>query len=429
MKQLKLYPLEKPITKTIEIPGSKSYTNRALLMAALIENPVTIKNPLKSDDTVAMIECLKTLGITIDETEKEIIVKGSYKDVKDKEYNLNANLAATAIRFLLPLLCIIPGEKTLCGKEGLNKRPIGELVNGLKQLGAKIKYLEKEGYPPLKITSSTLQSKNIHIKGDVSSQFFSALFMIAPVIDGLKLEVDDIQISKPYIDMTIDTMKKFGISVINKNYQTYTIEHNQKYNCKEYIVEGDFSSAGYFFAIAALTKSTITLKDLNPDSLQADKKLISVIEKMGSKIVYQTNEITIVGNGVKPVNIDMIDFPDQAQTVATLAAFADGKTIITGLQSLHVKETDRLKASVIELNKMRIKTESTFETLMIYGGKPKAARIDTYGDQRTAMSFAVAGAKLNNIIINDPDVVNKTFPTFWDMLEKIGMKVERINIL
>lgn len=426
MKQIKLFPLKQQVTKTIEIPGSKSYTNRALLMAALTENPVSIKNPLKSDDTIAMVICLKTLGIEVIETEKEILVKGSYKDVKDCEYNLNADLAATAIRFLLPLLCIVPGSKTLQGKEGLNKRPIGELVNGLRQLEATIEYGEKEGYPPLKITSSKLESNTVHMKGDVSSQFFSALFMISPIIGGLKLTVDGVQISKPYIDMTIDTMKKFGIDVINDNYETYTIEKKQSYDCHEYTVEGDFSSAGYFIAIAALTKSTLTLKNLNPDSLQADKEMLSVVEKMGSKITSGNNKITIVGNGVVPIAVDMIDFPDQAQTVATLAAFADGKTVLKGLQSLHVKETDRLKASETELNKMEIKTESTFDTLTIFGEKPKPATIDTYGDQRTAMSFAVAGAKIDGLIINDPDVVNKTFPEFWNKLEELGIKIERI---
>lgn len=423
MKQLKLYPIEKPVRKTIEIPGSKSYTNRALLMAALTNNPVIIKNPLKSDDTVAMVNCLKKLGIKIEENSDSLLVVGSFADIKNSNYTLNTNLAATAIRFLLPLLCVIPGTKILQGEIGLNKRPIGELVKGLVQLGAKIEYLEHEGFPPLKITSSKLNSNTVHMKGDVSSQFFSALFMIAPVIGGLTLEVDGTQISKPYIDMTIDTMKNFGIEVKNYKYQKYTIKADQNYTCKEYTVEGDFSSAGYFIAIAALTKSTLILKNLNQYSFQADKKLISVITKMGSKVTTKKGEIIIAGKGVKPVTINMIDFPDQAQTVAALAAFAQGVTTLTGLQSLHVKETDRLKATETELKKMGIKTESTFDTLTIYGGLPKAATIDTYGDQRTAMSFAVAGAKIQGMIINDPDVVNKTFPEFWEKLEQIGMEV------
>lgn len=427
MKQILLHPLEKPARETIIIPGSKSYTNRALLMAALTKNAVTIHNPLISDDTVAMVACLKKLGIKIEEKANAIRVVGSYLDVKESNYVLNTNLAATAIRFLLPLLCIVPGTKNLQGKKGLNKRPIGELVNGLRQIGAKIEYLENEGFPPLKITSSTLEDGIVHMRGDVSSQFFSALFMIAPVIGGLSIEVDGIQISKPYITMTLDTLKKFGIEVINKKFQFYSINANQKYSCTEYSVEGDFSSAGYFIAIAALTGSTFILKNLNQYSFQADKKLFSVVKKMGSKVIAKKDEIIIAGKGVKAVTVNMIDFPDQAQTVAVIAAFAQGKTILTGLQSLHVKETDRLLATETELEKMGIKTESTFDTLTIYGGAPKNATIDTYGDQRTAMSFAVAGSKIIGMKINDPDVVNKTFPGFWNTLKEIGIKIERIE--
>lgn len=198
---------------------------------------------------------------------------------------------------------------------------------------------------------------------------------------------------------------------------------NKKYTCKTYTVEGDFSSASYFLAIAVLTKSTITLKNLHADSLQADKKLLSILENMGNKIKYGTNEITIAGREIKPVTIDMIDFPDQAQTLAVLLSFADGKSILTGLQSLHVKETDRLKATINELTKMKIRTEATHDSLTIYGNKPQAAKIDTYGDQRTAMSFAIAGAKLPSMIIKDPNVVNKTFPEFWKKLQELGMEI------
>lgn len=427
MKRVKLYPLQKPVTKTIEIPGSKSYTNRALLMAALTKNPVTIKNPLFSDDTWAMIGCLRLLGVAVELDENAIIVKGSIDDIKDCHYVLNTNLAATAIRFLLPLLTIVPGEKVLEGKEGLNKRPIGELVDALKQLGAKIEYLEKEGYPPLKISSSKLQSKPITIKGNVSSQFFSALFMIAPLIDGLTITVDGKQTSKPYIDMTIDSMKQFGVTVKNNNYASYSISAGQEFQCKTYTVEGDFSSAGYFFAIAALTQSTFILKNLNPQSRQADRKLLDILEKMGNKITYGDNEITIVGKTIKPVTINMIDFPDQAQTLSVLVSFANGESVICGLETLHVKETDRLKAISEELNRMNITTQTTNDTIVIHGGSPKPANINTYGDHRMAMAFTISGAKLSNIAIKDPDVVNKTFPDFWDIIEKIGIKIEKEN--
>ena len=427
MKSVKLYPLNKPVTKTIEISGSKSYTNRALLIAALTENSVKIINPLFSDDTKAMIDSLTKLGIEINISSKLIQVNGSLKDIYDGEHLVDTNLAATVIRFLLPLLAVVPGIKIIEGKEGLNKRPIADLVNALRQLGANIEYLDKEGFPPLRISSSKLNPGNVELDGRVSSQFLSALFMIAPMIGGMTIEVMGKQISKPYIDMTIDCMKKFGVKVINKNYQRYEILPNQEYKIDEYAVEGDFSSAGYFFAVATLTESTITIKNLNPESVQADRKILKVLSQMGNVVTFGADEITIKGNGVKSAVIDMLDFPDQAQTLAVLAAFAKGATLLTGIQSLHVKETDRVKATAAGLKKMGISTESTFDTITIHGGNPKPAKIDTYGDQRTAMSFAIAGAKISGMEINDPDVVNKTFPDFWKKLEEVGIKAEEIK--
>lgn len=423
MNTTEIVPLQESITASISIPGSKSYTNRALLLAALTDNPVTIKNPLFSDDTKAMIACLKSLGVEINSSEKEIKVVGSVKDITNKEYDLNAEYSGTTIRFILALSTIIPGIKTIQGKEGLNKRPIKDLVDALQQLGAEIEYLDKEGFPPLRVTSTTVNPGAVFMNGEISSQYLSAILMIAPLVGDVTIAIKGDQISKPYIDMTIDTMKQFSVTITNNDYLAYTIT-KQQYNASEYLVEGDFSSAGYFFAIAALTKSTITLKNLNADSKQADKKLLEVLEKMGSQISYGENEITIKGNGVQPMEIDVTDFPDQAQTLAVLAAFADGTTVLKGVQSLRVKETERVVAVQRELEKMGIKTTSTNDTLTITGGNPKAAAIDTYGDHRMAMSFAVAGTKLAGMKINNPEVVTKTFPNFWNKLGEIGVQTK-----
>lgn len=427
MKSIKIVPLEKPVKAEVTIPDSKSYTNRALPMAAMTENKIRIINPLLSDDTQAMIKCLQVLGIKIDVFNNSIEVIGSIEDIKNNNYVLDADLSGTTIRFILPLLTIIPGVKILKGKEELNKRPIKNLVEALRQLGATIEYLNQEGYPPLRITSSTLKNGTVTLDGSISSQYFSALLMTAPLIGKLTIKVEGAQVSKPYIDMTIDTMKKFGVNVINEEYKKYIVPNQQAYKVKQYTVEGDFSSAGYFFAIAALTKSTIILRNLNPDSVQADRKILNVLEEMGSKITYGENEITIQGKGVKAVEVNMIDFPDQAQTLAVLAAFADGITKLSGIQSLRIKETERVIALENELKKMGIQTSSTADTLIIYGGSPKPAKINTYGDHRMAMSFAIAGAKLSGIEINDPDVVNKTFPDFWKILNSIGVKTKLVN--
>jgi 3-phosphoshikimate 1-carboxyvinyltransferase len=209
--------------------------------------------------------------------------------------------------------------------------------------------------------------------------------------------------------------------VQNHEYQAYTIPANQQYKKDYYTVEGDFSSAGYFLAIAALTSSTLTLENLNPASKQADRKLVDILQKMGSTIHAGDNSLTIAGNGVRALTLNAIDFPDQGQTLAVLAAFAEGTTTISGVQSLRVKETERVIATQQELAKMEIKTEATNDTLTIYGGNPKAATIDTYGDHRMAMAFAVAGTKLAGMEINDPEVVGKTFPEFWKKLENMGI--------
>lgn len=425
MKKFKIIP-SKEIFGTVLIPSSKSLTNRALIIASLIKGEVVIKNPLESGDTRAMIDCLKELGIKIEEKPGEIKVSGDIGEIREKEYKLNAKLSGTTIRFLLALSCIIPGKKIIYGDKPLNVRPIGELAGALKDLGAEIKYLEKPGYPPLLIKSENLTSNKTILHGDISSQFFSALLMIGPVINGLEISVMGKQISKPYIDITTDLMKHFGVTVKNENYKKYMVDARQKYAKKDYTVKGDYSSAGYFLAIAVLTKSKLILKNLNNNSKQADRNFLEIIEKLGGKIRFKGNDLEVFGNGVKPISVDMENCPDQVQTLAVLLAFAKGKSTITGVRSLRIKETERVLALQNELKKMGIKTESTVDSLTIYGGNPKPAEIDTYNDHRTAMSFAIAGSVLEGMVINNPEVVSKTFPDFWEKLERIGVKHEEI---
>ena len=424
MNRIKIEAVKKSLNASITIPGSKSYTNRALLISALVGSKVRLVNPLFSDDTEAMIACLKKLGVSVSINSSSISVLGNLQNLKSGEYKLDANLSGTTLRFMLALATIIPGVKTLFGKEGLNKRPIADLVKGLRQLGAKIEYLEKPGFSPVKILSSKLNQGEILIKGSVSSQYLSAILLISPVIGEITIKVKDVQLSKPYIDMTLDIMEKFGVKVLNENYQKYITRANQKYSKGTYIIEGDYSSACYFGAIAALTKSNITLKNINQNSKQADLKFFKILDQMGNKVVSGVNQITIYGKGIKAVDVDMQDCPDQVQTLAVLAAFAKGKTQISGVQSLRMKETDRIFALTEELKKMAVKVESSQDTLTIYGGNPNPATIDTYDDHRMAMSFAIAGVKISGMAINNPDVVNKTFPEFWNMLKAIGIKLD-----
>ncbi len=431
MTRLHVHPLRKPLTASdnveVTVPGSKSYTLRALLLAALTDNTVLIRNPLISDDTQAMLDCLNALGIRTVQIEDGVEVIGSVHDVPDKDVALDANLSAATLRFLIALSCIIPGTQILQGQHGLNQRPVKDLVDSLRQLGARIEYLDRDGYPPVRISSSALNAGKVQVDGRTSSQYVSALMMIAPLIGKLEIEVTGELISKPYLDMTIETIKQFGVSVQNNNYQTIRIADDQNYAAMEYTVEADASSAAYFLAIAALTRSTLTLRHFNPKSKQADMRFIQILAEMGNQIITGDNSMTIRGEGVQALDVDMRDCPDQAQTLAVLAAFAPGITRITGLQSLRVKETDRLSAIEQELSEMGIHTVTTTDSIEIHGGNPQPACINTYGDHRMAMSFAVAGAHLPGMQIENPDVVNKTFPNFWNELQKMGVHSQTIQ--
>lgn len=421
---IELIPGKKQITASIKVPGSKSYTNRALILAALTKGKVEIINPLFSEDTKAMISSLIGLGINISVQKQKIIVDGDISSVKNRSHLLDANLSATTIRFLTSVSCILPGIKTLTGKQALLERPIKDLVDGLVKLGAEISYLNREGFPPIRISSTVLKPREIRIKGRVSSQFLSSILMVAPKIGNLVIKVDELS-SKPYVEMTLDLMGKFGLVVKNNEGNKFFIEHGQTYKASKVFIEGDFSSATYFAAIACLKKNKIKLENLKGISKQADSKFFDILEMMGNKITRNGDSIIVEGKRIKPVNIDMVNCPDSILTLSVLSAFAKGKTKISGIQTLKYKETDRLKAVRTELKKMEIKTEVRKNTLIIYGGNPKPAVIKTYNDHRMAMSFAVAGSILRGMEIENPDVVNKTFPDFWKEMQKLGIKVKK----
>lgn len=394
--------------RRVAVLGSKSYTNRALILAALTQGPVYLHNPLFCDDTEAMIDCLQMLGIAIERKSDLLIVHGDISQVREGKYQLFARSSGTTMRFMLALLCLVPGLKTISGSRRLNERPMEDLVCALRQLGAKIE--DKQ------ILSSSLFGKSVQLQGDISSQFCSALLMIAPYLpDGLTISTLGNKISKPYIDMTIGCMREWGVEVFSQE-GVYFVAPRQQYRMTNYFIEGDFSSASYFFAIGALTKSKVTVANVNPFSLQADRRFLTILENMGNPIHYAAREICIEGRQLSAIEVDMEDCPDQVMTLAVLAAFAPGVTKISHIRSLRVKECNRVQAVRCELAKMGIRTEETLDTLTIYGGKPHAAEIDTYDDHRIAMAFAVAKTLLPDMVIRNPEVVNKTFPTFWEVL-------------
>jgi len=445
MNVLEIQPLTQPVQATVSIPGSKSYTLRALLLAALSCGAVRIHNALLSDDTRAMSACLRKLGKQVKYENQALAVSDFSDDLKhelrrhdllsDEDGRdpvvLDVDLSAASMRFLIALCCLLPGTQILQGREGLNKRPVADLVDSLQRMGAKIEYLDRPGYPPVQISSETLTGANAVISGETSSQYASALLMIAPVLaerlgQNVTLKITGPLLSRPYLEMTRQTMANFGVATQWESEHRICIPQGSRYHQPDYAVEADASSAAYFFALAALTGSAITVQPVNPASAQADMAFLTILEKMGNPVVRHEHGITVTGTGIRPLgHVDMRHCPDQAQTLAVLAAFADGETYMTGLQSLRVKETDRLAAVCAELGKMGIHTEATADTLRVYGGRPHAAIVDTYGDHRMAMAFAVAGAQLPGLKIRNPQVVSKTFPTFWQALRQAGVQTRR----
>lgn len=391
-------------TFEITVPGSKSLTNRALILASLTNGVSVIKNWSKSDDSLLLIKALKKLGVFIIEDKVGLKITGNNGNFKAFNGCLNVGDAGTAMRFLTSLKVLIPGKVIISGSKRMEERPIKELTETLKRI----------------------KTGKVSIKGNISSQFISSLLMIAPVLKkGLVINVTGKLVSKSYVDMTIDLLNKFGVKVINHQDKKFVVNKNQKIKPIIYEVESDASGASYFWGIAAITGRKIRIKNIDPLSSQGDVGFVDILEKMDCQVIKNTKKSWIQVEGskkLKGITINMSLMPDTAQTLAVVAAFAHGKTKITGLSTLKMKETDRLQALKNELNKMKIKSEITHDSITIIGGKPEKAVIKTYRDHRMAMAFAVATTKIPGMRINNPEVVSKSFPNFWEKLEKLDVK-------
>ncbi len=418
-------PLTKPIEVKVKVPGSKSFTNRALVVAALANGVTTLSGVADANDSRLLIKLLDRLGVEIVEHDSVIEVRGN--GGKFDEFNgvLNVEDAGTVMRFMTALCCLVPGEITLEGSERMNQRPIKELVNGLTRLGAEITYTLTDGFPPIKITGGTIIGGPVRINGSISSQFISALLMIAPLLSrDIEMNIEGEQVSEPYIDMTISVIKEFGLAV-EKSPKYYSISANQEYKACKYEVEGDASSASYLFAIAVLSQSKVEVTNVTGKSLQSDMRFVDILQQMGCTVSKSKSSITVTGPKVlKAVEVNMQDMPDTAQTLAVLAAFAQGETIIKGLKTLQHKETKRITALETELTKMGVECKAGADFIKIKGGNPKGAFINTYNDHRMAMAFAVAGVILSGMSIESPQVVKKSFPAFWTTLQSMGINVE-----
>ena len=436
MNTITLHTPAKSINATIQIPGSKSYTNRALILAALARGESSLIHASLSADSYALIAALTALGFHIEGSEHLITVEGRGGERSSAKEEIDVGPAGTTMRFLTAFCAATtsidrPDTIALRGTERMHLRPIEPLTTALRALGATINFLGRDGCPPLSISShNKLRGGHLQIDGSVSSQFISALLMVAPLYaETLTLEVTGPSISQSYIDMTIQSMRDFGVDVvfdgtISDSSRMFIVPAGQQYKCRTYPIEGDASGASYLWGLAAVTSGTITTTNVNPTSAQGDIKFSDLLQAMGCSVTTTQDSITVTGpSHLKAIDVDMKNMPDTAQTLAVVAACAEGATVIRGLSTLRVKETDRIAALHDELLKMGITTEQGSDYLVVHGGQPKAARIATYEDHRMAMSFAVLAGVVDGIEIEEPEVVAKSFPTFWDVMQVCGIRV------
>lgn len=413
------------VSGQVTLPGSKSITNRILLLSAIADGETIIKHPLQSDDTHYMIEALKILQVDLTQNKNgDIHIKGSQGQFKNKSAEIFLGNAGTAFRPLTAALSFSQGNYMLSGVPRMHERPIKDLVDALLQLNANITYLNQEGYPPLKISpSEIIINSSVKIRGDISSQFLTALLMAIPLTKKeVSIEIVGDLISKPYIDITLNLMSRFGVHVKKIDWQHFLIPGSSAYvSPGEIFVEGDASSASYFLAAGALA-GDIEVKGIGENSIQGDVKFTEALALMGAKI--QTLEASIKVSKVKTlqaINLDCNHIPDAAMTLAVLALFANGTTKLHNIGSWRVKETDRIKAMATELKKLGaavVEGEDFIEITPPLHIKENV-EIDTYDDHRIAMCFSLVSLKNIPITINDPACVNKTFPTYFEVLESI----------
>ncbi|MCG9759789.1 3-phosphoshikimate 1-carboxyvinyltransferase [Pseudoalteromonas sp. Isolate6] len=424
MEQLTLKPITK-VGGSVTLPGSKSLSNRILLLAALCEGTTKVTNLLDSDDIRHMLGALSQLGVevTLEDDNTVALVKGNGGNFISPVEPLFLGNAGTAYRPLTAVLAAISGDYELIGEPRMEERPIGHLVDAMQTLGADIQYLKNKDYPPLKIAGKQLAGGEVEIDGSISSQFLTALLMAAPLFSGdTNIAIKGELVSKPYIDITIGVMAHFGVHVENHDYQRFVVKAGQQYQSPgTLMVEGDASSASYFIAAAAIAGGEIEIKGVGKQSVQGDIGFAKVMEQVGANIDWHDERIVVRKGELNGVDIDANAIPDAAMTLATVALFAKGKTAIRNIYNWRVKETDRLAAMATELKKVGAEVVEGHDFIEV---TPPAnfnfTDVDTYNDHRIAMCFSMVAVGGQAITINDPKCTAKTFPTYFSVLESIS---------
>ena len=424
-EQLRLDPIRR-ISGSITLPGSKSLSNRVLLLAMLSEGETFIENLLDSDDVRRMIDALAKLKISFEEDRpgKKIRIQGKGGRIPVDKAELFLGNAGTAIRPLTAALTLGHGRFVLDGIERMRERPIQDLLDGLNQLGAQVRSIDNTGCPPVEIIANGLPGGVTKLSGAISSQYLSAILLTSPYAQTpVEIRIKDHLVSIPYVEMTIRLMNRFGVNVdVSEDFKSFHINAPQSYKSpKTYFVEGDASSASYFLAGAAITGGTVTVIGCGTDSLQGDAQFAKIMEMMGAEVQWEANHITVRGSGnLKGIDVDMNEMPDAAMTLAVAALFAKGTTAIRNIYNWRLKETERLKAVSSELKKLGATVEEGEDYIIIEPPeKLLSAEIATYDDHRMAMAFSLAACGEVPITILDPSCVSKTFPDYFDQLSKL----------
>lgn len=432
-------PIQQPLTARVAVPGSKSHTNRALLLAALCSQATRLQHALFSDDSRYFAAALGELGFQVhsDPGKETFVVQGLGGRIPSRTADLYVGNAGTAARFLTAMLTLGQGQYRLDGVERMRQRPIGDLITALNNLGAAVSaspgypqagpnQAERPaavgGYPPVSVQAHGLPGGFTTIRGDISSQYLSAVLMVSPAAQrGVHIQVDGPLNSKPYIDLTLDVMADFGVRVEREAYQSFQVGPQAYHSPGDYAIESDASAASYFFAAPAICGGWVQVERISRASRQGDIAFLEVLSRMGCTISESENAIRVSGPlHLKGVDVNMADISDTAMTLAAIAPFAESPTTIRQIASSRLKETDRITATCTELRRLGVKVDEQPDGMRIYPCKAlRAARIHTYDDHRMAMAFSLVGLRLPGVEIENPGCVAKTFPNFFEVLEQL----------
>ncbi|MHC4592031.1 MAG: 3-phosphoshikimate 1-carboxyvinyltransferase [Planctomycetota bacterium] len=406
---------------TVAAPPSKAHTLRALFLSALADGRSVIHGPLLGKDQERAIECLRRLGVGIASEADRLVVNGLGGEFRPTAVELDVGESGVSMNFLAALACLSRAPVVITGASRITERPVAELVSGLRQLGCGIDYLGEDGFPPLKVRGGGIPGGMAEMRGQITSQYFSALLAAAPYADRpVTLRCTGPLTEKPYLGITMSMMADMGVQAQDEDFATFSAPNGQGYEAGDILIEGDYSGASFFFEAAAICRSRVTVAGLNPESVQGDRRFLALLERMGCEVQALPDGFAVQGRELCGIEADMADTPDLVPPLAVTAAFAAGETRLTNIAHLRHKECDRLAVIASELGKMGVQASCDESALSIEGGSPHGARIDPHNDHRIAMSFAIAGLAVGNQVIEDETCVAKSFPDFWDRLTVFG---------